>query len=82
MAFCINKETMELDAPITIYAGIRVRFVLAGESRSSIDELHANETDGGEDVDSLHLKVDGARVELRGNRLMIGLSSLVASLER
>jgi hypothetical protein len=32
---------MGLDAPVTIYAGIRVRLVLAGERRSSIDELDA-----------------------------------------
>lgn len=51
---------MGLDAPVTIFPGIRVRFVLAGESRSSIDELEANETDGGEEVDSLHFEVDGA----------------------
>jgi hypothetical protein len=51
---------MGLDAPVTIFPGIRVRFVLARESWSSIDELEANETDGGEEVDSLHFEVDGA----------------------
>jgi hypothetical protein len=74
---------MGLDAPVTIYAGIRVRFVLAGESRSSIDELDANETDGGEEVDSLHFKVDGAKVELRGNRLLIAeLSCFLGKVSR